>query len=82
MILTTPIHDRTSAANTTGLWDHWAGYLVAKRYQLSEKFEYFAIRNSAGLFGKRYLTQASMTRLLGGVPGTTLSDLLKKGMAV
>jgi putative transposase len=32
--------------------------------------------------GKRYLTQASMTRLLGGVPGTTLSDLLKEGMAV
>ena len=32
--------------------------------------------------GKRYLTQASMTRLIGGVPGTTLSDLLKEGMAV
>jgi putative transposase len=32
--------------------------------------------------GKRYLTQASMTRLLGGIPGTTLSDLLKEGMAV
>ena len=32
--------------------------------------------------GKRYLTQVSMTRLLGGIPGTTLSDLLKEGMAV
>jgi putative transposase len=32
--------------------------------------------------GKRYLTQASMTRLIGGVPGTTLSELLKEGMAV
>jgi transposase-like protein len=32
--------------------------------------------------GKRYLPQGSMTRLLGGVPGTTLSDLLKEGMAV
>jgi transposase-like protein len=32
--------------------------------------------------GKRYLTQASMTRLIGGIPGTTLSDLLKEGMAV
>jgi aminomethyltransferase len=50
MIRTTPFHDRTSAANTTGLWEHWSGYLVAQRYQLSEKFEYFAIRNSAGLF--------------------------------
>ena len=50
MIRTTPFHDRTSAANETGLWEHWSGYLVAQKYQLSEKFEYFAIRNSAGLF--------------------------------
>jgi len=50
MIRTTPFHDRTNAANSTGLWEHWSGYLVARRYQLSEKFEYFAIRNSAGLF--------------------------------
>ena len=32
--------------------------------------------------GKRYLPLSSMTRLLGGVPGTTLSELLKEGMAV
>jgi len=50
MIRTTPFHERTSAANATGLWEHWSGYLVAQKYQLSEKFEYFAIRNSAGLF--------------------------------
>ena len=50
MIRTTPFHDRTSAANLSGLWEHWSGYLVAQKYQLSEKFEYFAIRNSAGLF--------------------------------
>ena len=50
VIRTTPVHERTSAANTTGLWERWSGYLVAQKYQLSEKFEYFAIRNSAGLF--------------------------------
>jgi aminomethyltransferase len=50
MIRTTPFHDRTSAANVSGLWEHWSGYLVAQKYQLSEKFEYFSIRNSAGLF--------------------------------
>lgn len=50
MIRTTPFHDRTSALNASGLWEHWSGYLVARQYQLSEKFEYFAIRNSAGLF--------------------------------
>ena len=50
MIRTTPFHERTNAANETGLWEHWSGYLVAQKYQLAEKFEYFAIRNSAGLF--------------------------------
>jgi len=50
VIRTTPFHERTSAANVSGLWEHWSGYLVAQKYQLSEKFEYFAIRNSAGLF--------------------------------
>ena len=50
MIRTTPFHERTSALNETGLWEHWSGYLVAQRYQMSEKFEYFAIRNRAGLF--------------------------------
>jgi len=50
VIRTTPFHDRTYAANETGLWEHWSGYLVAQKYQPSEKFEYFAIRNSAGLF--------------------------------
>jgi transposase-like protein len=32
--------------------------------------------------GKRYLTVNSMTRLLGGVPGTSLAELLKEGLAV
>lgn len=50
MIRQTPFHARTSEANKTGLWSHWAGYLAADRYQMSDKFEYFAIRNSAALF--------------------------------
>ena len=50
MIKKTPFHSRVEAANQTGLWSHWAGYLVVDRYQMSEKFEYFAIRNSAGVF--------------------------------
>lgn len=50
MIRTTPFHERTSALNETGLWGHWAGYLTPTKYQLSEKFEYFAVRNSAGMF--------------------------------
>lgn len=49
MIRETPFHPRTSAANVTGLWSHWAGYLAVDRYQMSDKFEYFAIRNSAAV---------------------------------
>ena len=50
MIRTTPFHARTSALNETGLWSHWSGYLAAEKYGLSDKFEYFAVRNAAGIF--------------------------------
>jgi aminomethyltransferase len=50
MIRTTPFHPRTSALNETGLWSHWAGHMAANRYQISDKFEYFAVRNAAGIF--------------------------------
>jgi aminomethyltransferase len=50
MIRTTPFHERTNALNETGLWSHWSGHLAANRYQMSDKFEYFAVRNSAGVF--------------------------------
>ncbi|HEY0443777.1 MAG TPA: aminomethyltransferase family protein [Candidatus Limnocylindrales bacterium] len=50
MYRTTPFHERLSALNETGLWEHWSNHLVATRYQMSEKFEYFAVRNAAGLF--------------------------------
>ncbi|HEX2154861.1 MAG TPA: aminomethyltransferase family protein [Acidimicrobiia bacterium] len=72
MIGTTPFHPRTEAANRTGLWGHWAGYLAAEKYQLSEKAEYFLIRNSAGLFDtsplyKYRVTGAEAERFLAGV---------------
>jgi aminomethyltransferase len=49
VIKETPFHPRTSEANKTGLWSHWSGYLATDRYQMSDKFEYFAIRNSAAV---------------------------------
>ncbi len=45
----TPFHERTAALNETMLWRHWAGHLVADRYQMSTKREYYAVRNGAGL---------------------------------
>ena len=72
MIRTTPFHERTSALNETGLWEHWSNHLVAVRYQMSEKFEYFAIRNSAGIFDtsplyKYRFSGPDALRFLGGV---------------
>ena len=72
MIRTTPFHERTSALNETGLWEHWSNTLVAVRYQMSEKFEYFAIRNSAGLFDtsplyKYRFSGPDASRFLAGV---------------
>jgi len=50
MIRTTPFHERTAALNQTQLWSHWSNFLVADRYQLSDKAEYFAVRTAAGVF--------------------------------
>ena len=66
VIRTTPFHERTSALNETGIWEHWSNHLVASRYQMSEKFEYFAIRNVAGLFDTsplyKYLAAARIVK--------------------
>jgi aminomethyltransferase len=61
MIRTSPFHERTSALNTTGLWEHWSGTLATTRYQMSEKFEYFAIRNAAGMFDSSPLYKYRVT---------------------
>ncbi|HEY7565906.1 MAG TPA: aminomethyl transferase family protein, partial [Acidimicrobiia bacterium] len=72
MIRTTPFHARVEAACQTGLWSHWAGHLVVEKYQMSEKFEYFAIRNAAGMFDssplyKYRITGKDAERFLSGV---------------
>jgi aminomethyltransferase len=72
MYRTSPFHERTSALSETGLWEHWANHLSAVKYQASEKFEYFAIRNAAGLFDtsplfKYYVHGPEAERFLAGV---------------
>jgi len=72
MIHTTPFHERTNALNETGLWNHWAGHLSANRYQNSDKFEYFAVRNAAGIFDtsplfKYRIAGADAERYLSGI---------------
>jgi aminomethyltransferase len=61
MIRTTPFHERTAALNETQLWSHWSGHLAADRYQMSDKFEYFAVRNAAGLFDSSPLFKYRIT---------------------
>jgi aminomethyltransferase len=61
MIRTTPFHERTGALNETQLWSHWSGHLAADRYQMSDKMEYFAVRNAAGLFDSSPLYKYRIT---------------------
>ncbi len=49
MIRTTPFHERLAPLNRTGLWQHWSGHLASVKYQMDDKFEYFAVRNAAGI---------------------------------
>lgn len=72
MVRTTPFFERLSQLNSTGLWTHWAGYLSAVRYATSAKHEYFAVRNSVGVFDtsplhKYWVRGRDAERFLGGV---------------
>jgi len=72
MVLTTPFHERLAPLNQTHLWSHWSGYLSAVKYQMSDKFEYFAVRNSAGLIDtsplyKYRIAGRDAGKFLGGV---------------
>ena len=48
MVIPTPFHDRTFAANKRGHWVSWAGYTVCDEYTHTE-LEYFAVRNQCGV---------------------------------
>jgi aminomethyltransferase len=50
MVKTTPFHPRLSTFNTPGLYTHWQGHLSTLRYTSAPKHEYFAVRNSVGIF--------------------------------
>jgi len=72
MVLTTPFHERLAPLNQTHLWSHWSGYLSAVKYQMADKFEYFAVRNAAGLIDtsplyKYRIAGRDAVKFLGGV---------------
>ncbi|MBT3529595.1 MAG: aminomethyl transferase family protein [Gammaproteobacteria bacterium] len=56
MMLQTPFHSRVAAACETNKWDNWKGYTTPNSYTELEQ-EYFAIRNSAGVFDLSPMTK-------------------------
>ncbi len=75
MVATTPFHERLAPLNTTGLWSHWSGRLAAVKYQMAEKFEYFAIRNGAALIDTSPLYKY---RITGGDAEHFLAGMLAR----
>lgn len=68
---TTPFHSRLSELNDQGLYTHWQGTLSPLRYSHAPKHEYFAVRNSVGVFDTSPLYKYAVTgpdaeRLLAG----------------
>jgi hypothetical protein len=53
MPIGTPFHSRTAPLCASQNWRTWSGYFVASSYDVMHDYEYHAIRNSAGLIGKR-----------------------------
>ncbi|MCB0315556.1 MAG: aminomethyl transferase family protein, partial [Calditrichaeota bacterium] len=49
MPLPTPFHARTAASCRSAQWRNWSGYMSVISYGHTHDYEYFAIRNSAGL---------------------------------
>ena len=47
---TTPFHPRLSELNNQDLYTHWQGTLSPLRYTHAPKHEYFAVRNSVGVY--------------------------------
>jgi aminomethyltransferase len=79
MLRTTPFYERTREASETGLWHHWAGHLVSTKYLLDERVEYFALRNTCGIFDtsplfKYRIAGPDAERLLGAVLARDVSS--------
>ena len=60
MMLKTPFHSRVEAACEINLWDEWKGYTTPDAYTDVE-LEYFAIRNSTGVFDLSPMTKYRIT---------------------
>ncbi|MFK7817944.1 MAG: hypothetical protein AB8G99_04455, partial [Planctomycetaceae bacterium] len=71
---TTPFHSCLEPLNQTGIWKNWSGYLVAPNFQYSITNEYYAIRNSVGVFDTSPLFKYRFS-------GADAKSLLSRAMA-
>ena len=49
MPIPTPFHSRTSALCKSHEWRDWSGHLAVSVYEPTHEYEYYTVRNSAGL---------------------------------
>lgn len=77
MLLTTPFHSRVAVANELNEWDGWAGYTTPLAYTDVE-LEYFAIRNSTGVFD---LTPMTKYRISGPDAEAYLNRLMTRDVS-
>jgi aminomethyltransferase len=78
MIRTTPFHERLTELNDQHLYTHWSGHLSALRYSDAPKHEYFAVRNSVGIFDTSPLFKC---RIAGPDAESFLAGLMVRDVA-
>lgn len=49
MPIPSPFHSRTSALCESQDWREWSGYYAVSKYNATHEYEYYSVRNSAGL---------------------------------
>ncbi|MBT8251070.1 MAG: aminomethyltransferase family protein [Acidimicrobiia bacterium] len=74
----TPFFSRLEPYNKPKIWDHWAGYLSAPRYQYSAITEYYAIRDGVGVFDTSPLFKY---RISGSGAGGFLDHVMVRPMS-
>lgn len=73
-----PFFSRLEPFNVPNIWDHWAGYLSAPRYQYSAITEYYAIRDGVGVFDTSPLFKY---RIAGSGAGEFLDHVMVRSMS-
>ena len=77
-VIPTPFHSRVAAACELNLWEDWKGYTTVSAFT-DVALEYFAVRNSCGIFD---LTPMIKYRITGRDAGAYLSRLVTRNILI